>query len=144
MKGMDLDSPDVGKIALLAQAFAGGSIHPGKQVTRTTYNQRLACISSFYTYAKKHGFVESNPIEVVDRHKVQDYAHTKALDESTVQNALASIDQSDLRGKRDYAILSILFQTARRAQEVTTLQWHNVSISSEGKADEMAALYGIE
>lgn len=138
-QGLDLDSPDVGKIALLAQAFASVSTRKDKQgnvkqITDTTYNHRMACLSSFYSYAKRLDLVELNPLDRLDRKDVQEYAHAHAMKEETVKAALAGIDQSTDRGARDYAILSILFQTARRAQEVATLQWQHVSISQEGKA----------
>jgi integrase len=133
-QGLDLDS-DPSVIALLAEVFARGSVKEGKHVAKTTVNQRLACISSFYRYARKKKFLTENPIEMAEREKkIQDYAHAQALDEEAVQDALYRIDQSTPKGKRDYAILSILFQTARRAQEVATLKWQHVSISAKGKA----------
>ncbi len=47
----------------------------------------------------------------------------RALDEDVVAEALLSIDQAELAGKRDYALLTVLLQTGRRAQEVATLTW---------------------
>lgn len=128
---LDLNS-NPGAVALVAQAFAGSSAR-GKQVTPATYNQRLAILSSFYAYAHKQGkeseiYLEHNPIERLDRAKVQEYAGAQPLDEMIVSDALASIDQSGRDGKRDYALLSILLQTGRRAQEVARLTWGNVSI----------------
>src|SRR2546425_10760423 len=55
--GLDLCSQqkeDLAKIALLAQAYAGGSL-VGKHVRPATFNQRLAILSSFYSYAIKQG-----------------------------------------------------------------------------------------
>ncbi len=130
-QGLDLDS-DPGQVALLAQAFAHGSTR-GRQVKATTANLRLAILSSFYTYAKKLKFVAENPIELLDREKVQDYASAQALDVDEVATALQGIDQSTLKGARDYAILSVLLYTDRRAQEVATLQWQHMSIHN-GKA----------
>jgi integrase len=130
-QGLDLDG-DPGKVALLAQAFAHGSTR-GRQIKATTANLRLAILSSFYTYAKKLKFLDENPIELLDREKVQEYASAQALDVEDVSLALQGIDQSTLKGARDYAILSVLLYTGRRAQEVATLQWQHVSIH-HGKA----------
>lgn len=130
-RGLDLDS-DPGQVALLAQAFAHGSTR-GRQVKATTANLRLAILSSFFTYAKKLKFLEENPIDLLDREKVQDYAGAQALDTDDVSTSLQGIDQSTLKGARDYAILSVLLYTGRRAQEVATLQWQHVSMH-HGKA----------
>lgn len=59
---------------------------------------------------------------------MQTYASAQPLDGESVSEALASIDQRDLDGKRDYALLSILLQTGRRAQEVARLTWGNVQV----------------
>jgi integrase len=125
-EGLDLAS-DPEQVALVAQAFAGFSAR-GRQVKPTTYNLRLAVLSSFYTFARKRKFLEVNPIEQLDRAKVQEYAHAEALDGDMVYAALQRIDQRDVKGARDYAILSVLLQTGRRAQEVASLQWQHVRI----------------
>jgi integrase/recombinase XerD len=128
---LDLDG-DPGKVALLVQAFAYGSTR-GRQVKSTTANVRLAILSSFYVYAKKLKFLDENPIDLLDREKVQEYASAQALDVEDVATRLQGIDQSTLKGARDYAILSVLLYTGRRAQEVATLEWQHVSMH-HGKA----------
>jgi hypothetical protein len=77
---------------------------------------RLAILSSFYTYAKKLKFLAENPIELLDREKVQEYASAQALDVEDVAIRLQGIDQSTLKGARDYAILSVLLYTGRPLQ----------------------------
>ena len=129
-QSLDLHS-DPGKVALNAQAFAHGSTR-GRQVKATTANLRLAILSSFYTYAKKLKFLDENPIDLLDREKVQD-SGAQALDTDEVYTALQGINQSTMKGARDYAILSVLLYTGRRAQEVATLQWQHVSMHN-GKA----------
>jgi integrase/recombinase XerC len=128
-QGLDLDG-DPSNVALIAQAFAGFSAR-GKQVKPTTYNQRLSILSSFYAYARKRKVLSSNPIDALERAKVQEYAQAQALDGEMVREALQAIDQSTLRGARDYAILSVFLQTGRRALEVATLKWKHVSIHKE-------------
>lgn len=130
-QGLDLAS-DPARVALVAQAYAGFSAR-GRQVAPATYNQRLAVISSLYRYAKKQGpasplYLEYNPIETLDRAKVQAYASAQPLSGDIVAEQLASIDQEKLTGKRDYALLSLLLQTGRRAQEVARLTWGDVKM----------------
>src|SRR5258708_3167045 len=91
-QGLNLGA-DPGRVALLAQAFAGYSAR-GKQVAPATYNQRLAILSSLYRYAKKQGvtsplYLEDNPIETLDRAKVQQYGNAQALSDEVVAEALA-------------------------------------------------------
>lgn len=130
-QGLDLGS-NPAAVALVAQAYAGHSAR-GRQVAPATYNQRLAVISSLYVYAKKQGpasplYLEQNPIETLDRAKVQEYAGAQPLAGEVVADALARIDQTMLSGRRDYALLSILLQTGRRAQEVASLTWGDVRV----------------
>lgn len=126
---------DAGQIALIAQAFASYSAR-GKQVKPSTYNHRLAVISSCYVYAKRQPpgselRIEYNPVESIPRATIQQYASAQPLNSELVAEALAKIDQETLSGKRDYALLSLLLQTGRRAQEVANLTWGNVSIHKD-------------
>lgn len=123
---LDLDS-DPALVRLVAQAFSTFSVR-GKVVTSNTINHRFAVLSSFYEYAARNELLERNPIEKAKRAKVQAYASAKPLDHETVTEILASIDRSTQQGLRDYALLSIAFQTGRRLSELASLQWQHVSI----------------
>ncbi len=130
-QGLDLDS-DPAAVSLAAQVYAGFSARD-RQVAPATRNQRLAVISSFYAYAHKQGpqsplYLEYNPIDSLERAKVQEYAGARALPDDVIAEALASINQRELAGQRDYALLSVLLQTGRRAQEVESLLWEDVSL----------------
>ena len=81
--GLDLDGQSA-IIAPIAQLWIG------EEITASTYNQRLACLSSFYTYAIKHEVLASNPIVRIERR--QDTKPNKAYDISPDQvNSLQSI-----------------------------------------------------
>ncbi len=133
-KQLDLDAPseqDITAIALIAQAYAKSSV-TGKIVRPATIKQRCACLSSFYVYARRHHLLKENPIDLVDRPKVQAYASSQALDAGTTTEGLASIDRQSLLGKRDYALLAILLQTGRRLSEVVALDMQHVAMK-QGK-----------
>jgi len=125
-EGLDLDS-DRAQVSLLAQAFAGFSAR-GKQVKGATFNHRLAVLSSFYSYAKKRDLVEHNPMEWIDRAKVQAYAGVQPLDQDDVINDLRMIDRSTPDGARDYALLAIYLEMGWRCSEVAGLCWGNVTL----------------
>lgn len=134
--GLDLDS-EPGKVALLAQAFAGFSTR-GRQVKPATFNLRLAALSSFYRYCHKQGtdsplYLADNPIERLDRASVQYYGSAQALEDEDVYARLSAIDQSSDVGARDYAILSVLLSTGRRAVEVHGLLWQHCHLLHDGR-----------
>jgi hypothetical protein len=72
-----LDNPiDVARLAgLWAGTRAGSSRRAGQDVSPSTYNQRLAILSSFYTFLQETYHLDTaNPIETVKKRPVQAYA----------------------------------------------------------------------
>lgn len=136
-RGYDLDA-DVRTLALAAQAYAAQTTNPRKErASKRTVNQRLAILSSFFSYALKHHLLMplddnghvSNPIDLVDREDVQAYTGGAApLDREDVAARLASIDRASKSGARDYALLAVLLDSTWRVSEVAALTWRNVSI----------------
>ncbi len=122
---LDLDGP-AQAVALLAQQWAGlGTPAPA------TYNQRLAIISSFYSYALKHDLLHANPIGRVDRRPVQSYGGAQALDYAELRRRLALIDRTTPRGLRDYALLAVALQTGRRLSELAALRWSALQLRGD-------------
>ncbi len=122
---LDLDGP-AQAVALLAQQWAGlGTPAPA------TYNQRLAIISSFYSYGMKHDLLPANPIGRVDRRPVQGYGGAQALDYAELRRRLALIDRTTPRGLRDYALLAVALQTGRRLSELAALRWSALQLRGD-------------
>lgn len=124
--GLDLDaSPRT--IALAAQGWAGrGTPAPA------TFNQRLAVLSSFYTFCKKRGMLPGeNPIGLVERRQVQSYADTEAEAYDRIKQRLASIDRSYLEGMRDFALLNVTLATGRRLAEIAGLRREHLTIDGD-------------
>ncbi|GCE12904.1 tyrosine-type recombinase/integrase [Tengunoibacter tsumagoiensis] len=116
------------EVALAAQGFAGLSVKE-KVVAEATYNQRLAILSSFYTFANKRHFLTcGNPISLVERTRVQSYKNAQPLETQDVAQRMQAIDRTTKLGARDYALLAILLQTGRRLSEVIDLRWRNVLV----------------
>ena len=114
-------------LGLIAQAWAS-SAHKEKQlqegISANTYNNRLTIISSFYTFGKERRLLRmDNPIEQIERRKIQDYISARPLFNDQIAAALEKINKQTLAGKRDYALLLLLLGTGRRASEVRTLVW---------------------
>ena len=127
--GHDLDAaPEA--VALAAQAWAGQG-----DVAAATYNQRLACVSSCFRYAIRHGLLRGeNPIARVQRQRVQAYGKAVALTPVAVRQKLQAIDRSALDGQRDHALLAIALQTGRRLAEIAALTWSDLRLHDDGRA----------
>lgn len=120
--GLDLDG-DPQLLALAAQGWAGqGDPAPA------TFNQRLAILSSCYTFGIKRGLLTTNPIALVERAKVEQYADARALDPAGLKRKLSAIDRSEPSGARDFALLAVYLQTGRRLAEVLALSWADVHL----------------
>lgn len=119
----------VALLSLAAQAWAARSTRR-QSVGASTYNQRLSVLSSFYQFARKRRLLMiDNPIDLLDRRKVQEYAHALPMDKEEVLRILNMIDKTVLAGKRDYALLLIFISTGRRAHEMLRMQWRDVHIN---------------
>ena len=127
-KGLDLDA-DTRPVRVIAQAWASAS-KISRDVKAATYNQRLAVVSSFYVFANRAELlIGVNPIERIDRRKVQEYGSATALNTSDVKKRLAAIDRSTVEGKRDYALLSVALSTGRRVAELAALRRGDMTLN---------------
>jgi site-specific recombinase XerD len=135
LQGLDLDSQEsllTPQIQTWASQRATNSKRQGN-VAQSTYNQRIAAISSFYHWAREHGVYNwSNPTEKISRTAVHKYAGAQALDARQVSHQLKQIDRATPRGQRDYVLLQVALNTGRSARELASLTWE--SLSFDGKS----------
>jgi integrase/recombinase XerD len=119
-------------VARVAQLWANTRLETSRlkgDVSPSTYNLRLAILSSFYAFLRDTYKMDvPNPIESVKKRPVQAYASAQPLDPETVIDGLESINRGTLEGMRDYALLAIALATGRRAHELVSLQWQHVKI----------------
>src|SRR5262245_36224876 len=123
---LDLDSTDYRALRIAAEIYASGN-----GVSPATFNQRLAILSSFYTYAIKQEVVDKNPIKLIDRRPVQEKDAALPMSDTEIAQALAAIDRRALEGLRDYALLSLAVTTGRRARELASLVWGDVRLTAK-------------
>lgn len=128
--GIDLDSPKNALISTLAQGWASKNAKTDGLVSSATFNQKLAILSSFYTYAIKKGVCSSNPILLVDRRPVSHPNVAHPIETSAVKTILADIDKKTVEGLRNHALLTLAFATGRRARELTGLRWGHIHLTS--------------
>lgn len=138
-----LDNPlDVARVAAIwASVRNEHSKSPGQEVSPSTYNQRLAILSSFYSFLNEHYQLDPhvpNPLETVKKRPVQAYAAAQPLESERVTEGLERIDRSTREGLRDYALIAVALYTGRRASELVSLRWEHLLLS--GKREKRITL----
>lgn len=103
-----------------------------------TINRRLSSVRSLLRLARRFGFTEVAVEGLVDNEPSHKYRDTSgpALDE--VVSLLASPDQETLAGKRDYAILRLMWENAVRRGEISSL---NIEDFLPGRKSAKLRLY---
>jgi len=91
-------------------------------VKRSTYNHRLAVVSSFYRYTIREGLLDlaHNPLDM-ERARVKSYEGAKPIPAEKVAAALLGMDLGTVQGLRDYAIISLGVATGQRAHALASL-----------------------
>lgn len=134
-EGLDLLSPPI-DVARLAAAWAGGRNENARAnrrdapVAAATYNQRLAVLSSWYSFVNRHYHLEVlNPLDDIKRRTVQAYATSRYIESEEIEESLDDINRRGLLGLRDYAIIAVGLATGRRASEIVGLRGRDVAIT---------------
>lgn len=91
-----------------------------KGLAPATINVRLAAIKSLVNYARRVGKCDYS-LEDVEGLRVQNYRDTGGIDPASFRRITAQIDQDSPKGKRDLAILRLLWDNALRRAEVCAL-----------------------
>lgn len=85
-----------------------------------TVNRRLSALRSLVSYARKVGKCEWG-LQDVYGEKVQTYRDTSGVAKEDWQKVIAVPNRATLKGKRDYAILRLLWDNVLRRDEVCKL-----------------------
>jgi integrase/recombinase XerC len=89
-----------------------------KGLSPATVDVRLCAIRSLVDYARKIGKCDFS-LEDVEGIKVQNYRDTTGIEPESFKTIVALADTNTLKGKRDYAILRLLWDNALRRNEVS-------------------------
>jgi integrase/recombinase XerC len=110
-------------------AYAHGIGTSGRTPSPATIGARIACLSSYFRFLIRMGFVTANPCDAVERPRgIQSLARGYSADE--VRRLLAVIPDT-VRGRRDRAIVLVLVLTGRRRAEVLGLRAGDLSVEGE-------------
>lgn len=108
----------------------------------TSINRKISTLRAFYRYLRKCGITDKNPtaaISAVKKPKVI----VKTVSQTEMENLLdEDWFEATLQGKRDKAIIELLYGTGIRRSELINLQpkdinWAEQTLSVTGKRDKM-------
>ncbi|ELS32864.1 MULTISPECIES: tyrosine-type recombinase/integrase [Pseudanabaena] len=85
----------------------------------STINRRLSALKSLVNFAAKLGKCEWN-LNDVQTETVQTYRDTTGIKPESIRAMLLKIDRTTIKGKRDFAILRLLWDNALRRNEVVS------------------------
>jgi site-specific recombinase XerD len=116
-----------------------------------TRNNRLAALRSFFRFIALH---EPELVPLCERICAIKFKRTtkkviEPLHDDEVTAFLEAIDQSTLNGKRDYALILLLYNTGARVQEIVDLKWSDirdeepftVKFTGKGKKERIVPLW---
>ena len=86
----------------------------------TTIARKLAALKSFFRYVHGAGIIALDPVENMESPRIQkDLPH--ALDSEQISSLFLQVDESTPSGRRDLAMLQVLYSTGMRASELVAL-----------------------
>lgn len=89
-------------------------------LSEATVNRRLAAVKALVAQGRAIG-IANFTLEDVKGEKIQRYRDTTGIDPETFKRVLLECDRDTLIGKRDYALLRLLWGNALRRNEVVQL-----------------------
>ena len=111
------------------------------KLSRRSVGRRMSAIKMFYRFLVGEGMIEVNPITLAKAGKGVALL-PKFLYEQEMEALFSSIDTSSVLGKRNYALLELLYATGIRVAECCTLKLSDVDLDSgmllvHGKGNKM-------
>lgn len=95
----------------------------GRGLSDATIRRKLSAVSSLFSFLAENNSVLISPVEGVKRPKSDSSeGKTPALGDRQARDLLDAPDKGTLKGKRDFAILSVLLYHALRRDELCKLQ----------------------
>lgn len=112
------------------------SIIVERKLAEATINRRLAAIKSLVNYAHRVGKCEWN-LGDIRGEKVKPYRDTTGVSVAGFKQMLAVPDRATTKGKRDYALLRLLWENALRCGEIA-----RANIGDFSADDRKLRIYG--
>ena len=101
------------------QSFQRSMLNKEK-LSRSSVQRKLSALNGFMAYLCREGLIASNPALLLNRPR-KEHTLPKFLYEDEVKLLLETPQTDSLAGKRDRAILELLYSSGLRASEITAL-----------------------
>ncbi len=114
-----------------------------RELEKSSIARKLSCLRSFFRYLYRKGKIKNNPAEIVSSPKLERKLPVH-LSEDEIMKLLSGIDTSDELGKRNRAILELIYATGIRISELEGLNLEHldkqkrfVRVRGKGKKERM-------
>jgi integrase/recombinase XerC len=127
MSGQDVSAELVSAFLNVSQSQANAALMSYKGVLRkrglapTTINRKISAVKSFVSTANRLGLCQYSLKDAVSSEKLKPYRDTSGIPLAEFKKVLALCDLTTLKGKRDKALLMLLWSNALRRNEVSFL-----------------------
>lgn len=101
-----------------------------KGFSKSSIARKISSLRSFFRYMHREEYVEDNPFKLVSIPK-QDKKVPKFIYFDEILNIIGSIDNFTLLGKRDLAIVEILYGTGLRVSEICSIKISDIDFPNE-------------
>lgn len=131
IKNTDTDRLDLADITPEMVISFLQHLETSRHNTVSTRNVRLAAIHAFFRYLAGH-----DPSRLEQAQQILDIPFKRTgvqsidyLNYDEIQAVLNSVDRATAGGRRDYALLALMFNTGARVQEILDLHAHDLQLS---------------
>ena len=122
MEFVGIAAPEEFRLVSRAHVLAWRQDLERRQLAGSTLRRKLAALSSLFEHLCELNAVTTNPVDGVERPKVESYeGKTPALGDAQARALLKLPAGEGLQQRRDRALLSVLFQHGLRREEVCSL-----------------------
>lgn len=110
----------------LLRSYLGSLLEGG--LTKKSVARKIACLRSFFRYAKRHKITTTNPALTLVSPKL-DKRLPSYLDESATKRLFDSVNTKTPEGRRSAAILELFYSTGMRLSELINLDVDDIDFA---------------
>ncbi|RFU71276.1 tyrosine recombinase XerC [Peribacillus saganii] len=100
----------------------------GRNLSKRTIARKTSCLRSFFKFLMREEIVKDNPFSLVSLPK-KEHSLPRFLYEEELGRLFSSIDSTNPIGKRDLALLEILYATGARVSECCDIQLNDMDLT---------------
>ena len=99
-----------------------------RNLSKRSISRKISCLRSFYKFLMRENTVDENPFTMLSLPK-KDQRLPRFMYEEEMDAIFSTIDHQSITGKRDLALLELLYATGMRVSECCSLELEDVDFS---------------